>query len=84
MAEISKEEFKKWSLAWKNASSVIKAEKESELRSPDYYERNMELINEMLEYACEEKTVRLSSGLMEMQKIFSRLNPKNNNGTIKE
>jgi hypothetical protein len=35
MAEISKEEFKKWSLAWKNASSVVKAEEASVLRSPD-------------------------------------------------
>jgi len=43
-----------------------------ELRAPDCYEKNLNFLNEMLKYALAHETVHLSSGLVEMQRIFQR------------
>lgn len=47
--------------------------KKKELRSPEYYESHRRLLEEMLQYACDQGNVRLSSGLVEQQRLFKKL-----------
>ena len=72
MTESDRKEIKKWIDVWKTASSALQEIKINELRSDDYYQKNRQLLNEMLQYAFDHRTVRLSSGLVEQQRIFMK------------
>ncbi len=76
MTESERKTIKKWINAWKEASSALQEIKIQELQSDDYYEKNKQFLNEMLQYAYEHRTVRLSSGLVEQQKFFMKLREK--------
>lgn len=65
--------IKKWVQTWQRAGVALDEVKKQELRDPEYYEKNRELLNSMLQYACDHSTVRLDSGLVEMQKIFMKI-----------
>ncbi len=77
MADIDRTKMEKWVFTWKKAALSLEEVRKNELRAPDYYEKNREIINEMLQYACENGEVRLSSGLVEMQRIFMKQRQKN-------
>jgi hypothetical protein len=62
--------------AWQNAAVSLKVIKKKELRSSDYYEKNRDILDEMLQYACQKAKTRLNSGLEEQQRLFMKL--KNN------
>ena len=70
---INKKEIARWVKTWKRAAFSLEEVRRNELRSPDYYKRNQELINEMLQYACDIGEVRLSSGLVDQQRVYMRL-----------
>lgn len=72
MSKIDKELAAKWVATWKIAASSLQKVKGNELRSPDYYEKSQNGLDEMLQYACDHAKVRLTSGLVEQQQIFSK------------
>ena len=76
MKDSERKTIKKWIDTWKTASSSLEKIKSNELRSINYYQKNQILLNEMLQYAFDHRTVRLSSGLIEQQKIFKKFRKK--------
>ncbi len=76
MGNLKKEEIKRWVDIWQKAGSSLEEIKFNELRSANYYKKNQALLNEMLKYAFEHRTVRLSSGLIEQQRIFMKYHQK--------
>ena len=72
MEDLEIKEAKKWIEVWKQANNSLEALRIEELRSSDYYAKNRSLLNEMLKYAFEHRTVRLTSGLIEQQLIFMK------------
>jgi hypothetical protein len=78
MIESERKIIKKWIDVWKETDKALQEIKIQELRSEDYYEKNKQFLNEMLQYAFEHRTVRLSSGLVEQQKFFMKLRKESN------
>jgi len=74
--DIDRKTIKKWIDIWEKAGASLQKIKFNELRSYNYYQKNQLLLNEMLRYAFEHRTVRLSSGLIEQQQIFMKFNNK--------
>ena len=72
-----KEDIRKWMGYWKQASAALQEQKKSELRAPDYYEKNQQLLDEMLQYACDHSRSRPVSGLVEQQRWFMKLRDRN-------
>ena len=72
----SKKDIRRWIKAWENASLSLKELKKKELSADDYYERNWKILDEMLQYACENSTPRPSSGLVEQQRLFMKMKDK--------
>lgn len=62
----------RWVETWKRAGPALKKVKREELRKFDY-EKNLPLIEDMLQWACDHQQVRLSSGLVEQQRLFMKL-----------
>ena len=63
----------RWVKTWQKAAVSLQKLKAEELRSKDYYEKNRKVLDEMLQYACDNCEVRLSSGLVEQQRLFMRM-----------
>jgi hypothetical protein len=78
-SDYNQEETKKWVDAWQKASMALNDIKKNELCAPDYYEKNLEILDGMLQYACENAKTRLSSGLVEQQRLFIRMKDINHN-----
>jgi hypothetical protein len=76
MKDSKRKKIEKWIGIWEKAELVLYRIKLNELRAGDYYSQNIVLLNEMLQYAFEHRELRLSSGLVEQQKIFMKLNKK--------
>lgn len=68
----SNKTMKDWVDTWKKASVSLEEIKRRELQEPDYFEKNFHLLDEMLQYACDNATPRKSSGLVEMQRLFMK------------
>ena len=62
----------KWVDTWKRAGSALKEIKRQELQSFDY-DKNQTMIDEMLQWAHDRRKVRLTSGLVEMQRYFMEM-----------
>ncbi len=73
MDDSTRKEIKIWIETWEKAEYALDRVKLNELRATDYYSRNQMLLNEMLQYAFEHRELKLSSGLVEQQKIFMKL-----------
>ena len=80
MIESERKTIKKWIDVWQETGKALQEIKIQELRSDDYYEKNKQFLNEMLQYAFEHRTVRLTSGLVEQQRIFMKLRKKYERG----
>jgi len=78
MEDSKRKEIEKWIEAWEKAESALYNVKLKELRADDYYSQNQMYLNELLQYAFEHRKPRLSSGLVEQQKIFMRLKKQMN------
>ena len=74
MEESQRKEIKQWIDTWEKAESALDRIRLKELQADDYYSRNQVFLNEMLQYAFEHREIRLSSGLVEQQKMFIKLN----------
>lgn len=66
-------EIKRWKDAWDKAGSALAKIKAAELRDEDYYFKNLPLLNEMLNYAVEHRTVKKTSGLVIQQQLFKNI-----------
>ena len=76
MEDIEKREIKKWIEIWRQAGNSLEEIKIKELRSPDYYSKNLTLLNEMLKYAFNHRIVKIGSGLFKQQQIFMKWRQK--------
>ena len=65
-------QLRAWVQAWQQAEKALKEIKRQELRSYDY-EKNLPLVDSMLQWAYEHRTERLTSGLIEQQRWFMKL-----------
>ena len=74
--------LKKWITTWKHADSALYEIKIKELRADDYYQKNQALLNAMLQYAFDHRTVRLNSGLVEQQKFFMKYYQHNSQNNL--
>jgi hypothetical protein len=73
--ESDREAIKKWVETWKTAASALDKIRRDELTAFDY-EKNFEIIDSMLQYACDHAETRLTSGLVEQQRLFMKLREK--------
>ena len=74
MQDIDK--IKKWIDTWEKAGNSLRNVKKEELQSEFYYDNNKSLLHEMLRYAFHHRSVRLTSGLVELQKYFMIMRSK--------
>ncbi len=64
------EQAKRWVATWQKADMSLRSIKIMELRNKDYYLKNRDILNNMLQYAFDKQTVRVFSGLVIQQNIF--------------
>ena len=76
MAVAEKDQIAEWVATWGKAAFSLEEIRRKELRAADYYERNKNLTNEMLQYAFKHGSVRLSSGLVDQQRLFIQFHKK--------
>ena len=69
----------KWVDTWKRAGPALEAVKQRELRAYDY-DKNQAILDEMLQWACDHRRDRLTSGLVEQQRMFMKLRDKADTG----
>ena len=72
MKKEEREQIKKWVETWNHAGAALKKIKQRELREFDYA-RHATVVDEMLQWAHDHGTIRLTSGLVEQQKLFMRM-----------
>lgn len=74
MSSISqdKEAIKLWVNTWKRAGLALEALKQHELELFDYTKQET-VIDAMLQFACEHRIPRLTSGLVEQQQWFMKM-----------
>lgn len=75
-----KERVKHWVHTWQKAGEALEEIKRQELRNYDY-NKNLPLIDDMLQWACEHRAPRLTSGLVEQQRWFMKLQEQQNTGS---
>lgn len=63
-------QIKKWIASWDKANDSLKAVKNAALQDKTYYEKNRDLLNSMLQYAFDQRTIRTDSGLVTQQRLF--------------
>ena len=68
----SQENAQQWIENWKRASVALKAVKRHELRTYDLT-KNQAIVDGMLQWAFENRELRLSSGLVEQQRLFMKM-----------
>lgn len=67
-----KENMEKWVKGWARAGKALEEIKRRELRAYNY-EENREIIDGMLQWACDHRPARLGSGLVEQQRFFLKI-----------
>ena len=72
MKTLRQENAQQWVESWKRASVALKAVKRHELRTYDY-SKNQVIVDGMLQWAFENRELRLSSGLVEQQRLFMKM-----------
>jgi hypothetical protein len=72
MSITQKQQMVAWVKTWKAAGEALKDIKRQELLQYDY-EKNLPIIEDMLQWAYEHRTPRLTSGLVEQQRWFSKM-----------
>ena len=69
---IENKQTEKWVKTWQRAGEALEEIKQQELRSYDYH-KNLKVIDEMLQWAHEHRKIRLTSGLVEQQRLFMEI-----------
>jgi hypothetical protein len=74
MDDSERERLKQWVETWKRAGPELERIRREELRAFQY-EKNMALIDSLLQVGCDHRVPRATSGLVEQQRRFRRLRP---------
>jgi hypothetical protein len=69
------EQMYHWVQQWKQAGAALKQIEVQELRAYNY-KQHWAIVDDMLEWAYEHRTPRLTSGLVEQQRWFMKLHLK--------
>ena len=69
---IVNKQTEKWVKTWQQAGKALEKIKQQELRSYDYH-NNLKIIDEMLQWAHDHRKIRLTSGLVEQQRLFMEI-----------
>ena len=72
MKTSSQENVRQWIESWKRASVALKAVERRELRTYDLA-KNQAIVDGMLQWAFENRELRLNSGLVEQQRLFMKM-----------
>ncbi|OQX22582.1 MAG: hypothetical protein BWK80_30065 [Desulfobacteraceae bacterium IS3] len=72
---MTEENNKLWLESWQHAEVSLKKIKQDELCNYDY-EAHLPAINGMLQWAFDNRTIRMTSGLIEQQKFFMKMRKK--------
>ena len=72
MKTLPQKNAQQWVESWKRASVALKAVKRHELRTYDYA-KNRAVVDEMLQWAFENRESRFTSGLVEQQRLFMKM-----------
>ena len=67
--------IKKWVNTWEQAGSALAEVRQKELSNFDYA-KNLPVLDAMLQWACDHKQPRLTSGLVEQQRYFMKIREK--------
>ena len=68
------ENAQQWIESWKRASATLNAVKRYELRNCDLA-KDQAIVDGRLQWAFENRELRLSSGLVEQQRLFIKMKP---------
>jgi len=66
------QDMAKWVKTWKHATPALQEIRKKEISTFDY-SQNYQLIDEMLQYACDQGEERTTTGLIEQQRLFKKL-----------
>lgn len=72
MTTEDQENIKKWVDAWARAGKALEEIKRRELRAYNYSE-NREIVDGMLQWACDHSKSCLGSGLVDQQRFFLKM-----------
>lgn len=72
MINENKNQLALWLKQWKQTDKALQIVKAKELKEYDY-QKNLPIINGMLQWACDHARPCLTSGLIEQQKFFQKL-----------
>jgi len=72
MKNSDRDQIKKWVETWKRAGSALDEVKRRELRAYNYFE-NQALVDEMLQWAVDHQKIRLTTGMVEQQRLFMKM-----------
>ena len=72
MTAPAQDQIQTWIQTWQQAGRALQQIKLHELRSYDYA-KNLPILDDLLQWAYEHRTVRLTSGLVEQQRLFMKL-----------
>ena len=64
------EQMRRWIAIWQKADTSLRSIKIKELQNKDYYLKNRDVLNDMLQYAFDKQNVRVFSGLVIQQDTF--------------
>ena len=69
---IKNRQTEKWVKTWQRAGKALDKIKRRELHGYDY-NKNLKVIDEMLQWAYDHRKIRLTSGLVEQQRLFMKI-----------
>jgi len=72
---LKNKQTEKWVKTWERAGIALDEIKRRELQSYDY-EKNRKIVDEMLQWAHDHRKIRLTSGLVEQQRLFMKIKNK--------
>ena len=75
MTDSEREQMRAWVETWQRAGAALERIKRQELRAYDY-SRHQAAVDGMLRWACANAKPRLTSGLVEQQRLFAKLREK--------
>lgn len=72
MKNTSPEQLKLWVETWKRAGAALKEVERAELRAFDP-KKHQDILDGMLQWACDHRQPRTGSGLVEQQRLFMKM-----------
>ena len=76
MGNREEKQLRAWVQAWQQADKELTEMKLKELREPNYYKKNMFILNELLKISVNRPNDSKSSGLIELQRWFKVIHKK--------